>query len=160
MRRSIVLGITLFMFFGSGLIASVAKADQENKISVPVAFGRGLNTSGIENDAVLPNTITIRAGGVVHFLVAGLHQVAIYNPGTIPEDLVVTSTNFVNDSLNRFYLGINPAGGPLMTAPSTNPSNARNRVESVSFSAKGKYLLICNFLPHFNNGMIGYVEVQ
>jgi hypothetical protein len=61
---------------------------------------------------------------------AGFHQIAVYNPGTEPENIVVPPsppppTNaFINDPTNRFYLGINPPGGPLGTPGTTNPSNA------------------------------------
>jgi len=109
-----------------------------------VAFGRGLNTAQVGNkvnDAMLPNNIKINLDGVVHFLVAGFHQPVVYKPGTKPEDIIVPATGtFINDATNRFYLGINPAGGPLNTpatpiVPGDTRSNAQNRVESVGFPA-------------------------
>src|SRR5262245_58880371 len=35
---------------------------------------------------LLPGTVTIKAGGSVNFIVAGFHQIAVYAPGTKPED--------------------------------------------------------------------------
>ena len=34
-----------------------------------------------------------------------------------------------------------------------------DRVEVVHFPDPGRYLVICGVLPHFNDGMYGYVEV-
>ena len=60
---------------------------------------------------------------------------------------------FINDLVNVYYMGINPAGGPLGTAATVNPSNAVNRVESVAFLEPGTYLVICNVRGHFMDGM-------
>jgi hypothetical protein len=101
--------------------------------------------------------------------VAGSHVVTVYNPGTKPEDIVVPPppppfTNAViNDPINRYYLGIippDPPGEPFGNPPTINPSNARNRVESVSFLEPGTYLVICNVRNHFLNGMFAFVEVK
>jgi hypothetical protein len=89
----------------------------ENRLSIPVAFSRGLNTIGpgnVVNQAILPQKITVDQGGVVHFLVAGSHVVTVYNPGTKPEDIIVPpppppfTYAAINDATNRFYLGIIP----------------------------------------------------
>jgi plastocyanin len=40
-----------------------------------------------------------------------------------------------------------------------NPSNAINRLESVSFSTPGWYLVICNVAPHFADGMWAWIVV-
>ncbi len=69
-----------------------AQSDGSNRMSVTVAFGAGLNTAQPGNAAnhhVLPNTIEIKAGGVVNFAVAGFHQIVVYNPGTEFEDIVL-----------------------------------------------------------------------
>ena len=99
---------------------------------------------------------------------SGFHQLVVYKPGIEAEDIVVppppVSNNFINDptTLNpatQVYLGINPAGGPLGTAGTTNPSNASNRVESVSFAEPGTYLVICNMRGHFLDGMYAYIRM-
>jgi hypothetical protein len=143
---------------------SSAQADGNSRTSVTVAFGAGLNTAqpgNSQNHHVLPRTIEIKAGGVVNFAVAGFHQISIYLPGTTPESILVPATGvFINDSLNLYYQGIVPAGGPLGTPVTVNPSNASNRVESVSFAEPGTYLVICNVRTHFLDGMYAFVKVS
>ena len=139
-----------------GLTAPAARADDQNKQSVTVAFGAGLNTisAGAANHHVLPEIIKVKTGGVVNFVVAGFHQIYVYLPGTKPGDLVVPPTGtFINDDTNLYYKGLVPG------ATSTTFSTTQNRVESVSFSEPGTYLVICNVRGHFLNGMIAYVEV-
>jgi hypothetical protein len=172
------------ILFGIGLTASPAMSDEDERLSVSVAFGRGLNTAQAGNKVnhvILPNNIKVNQDGVVHFLVAGFHQPVVYKPGTRPEDIVVPAAGtFINDPTNRFYLGINPAGGPANTAatpivPGDTRSNAQNRVESVGFPASegvvagqvvsakaepGIYLVICNVRQHFLDGMFAFVEVK
>ena len=179
MKCSTLSRMCIATLFCIGLTASLAMADEDEQLSVSVAFGRGLNTAQVGNkvnDAMLPNNIKVNLDGVVHFLVAGFHQPVVYKPGTKPEDIIVPATGtFINDATNRFYLGINPAGGPLNTPAIIDPSNARNRVESVGFpategivggvvvSAKaepGIYLVICNVRQHFQTGMFGFVEIK
>ena len=152
--------------FGLAAATSAAIAADDNKLSVAVAFGRGLNTTQPQgnplNNVVIPDTIRLKNNGVVHFLVAGFHQIVVYNPGKVDEDVVVPgSGTFIDDTNGQFYTGILPAGGPPPgIPPTTNPSNAQNRVESVAFTAPGTYLVICNVRRHFTDGMFGYVVVK
>ena len=163
MKRSILSMMCVVILFCIGLTASLALADPDERLSVSVAFGRGLNTAqagNTVNQVMLPNDIKVDQGGVVHFLVAGFHQVVVYKPGTTPDDIQAFIGNstapFIDDPNNQFYLGISPAGGPLNTAGTINPLNGSNRVESVSFPASvgtgtppsakaepGVYLVIC-----------------
>jgi len=194
MKRWTLSMICVVMLCGIGLTAAVAMAGEDERLSVSVAFGRGLNTAQAGNKVnhvILPNNIKVNLDGVVHFLVAGFHQPVVYKPGTRPEDIVVPpppppgGNPFINDLTNVFYLGINPAGGPLNT-PATpvlvpppgvgdTRSNAQNRVESVGFPASegvvagavvsakaepGIYLVICNVRGHFLDGMFAFVEVK
>jgi hypothetical protein len=144
--------------------ASVVHAADDNKLSIPVAFGRGLNIPATQaiNQVMIPDTVRLKENGVVHFLVAGFHEIVIYNPGKTHDDVAVPPAGtFIDDESNRFYKGIVPAGGPPPALPvTTDPSNARNRVESVAFLEPGTYLVICNIRTHFENGMFGYVEVK
>lgn len=138
MRRWTILISGFLALFGTQLIISFALAD-EHRLSVPVAFGRGLNTIGpgnVMNHAILPQRIKVDQGGVVHFLVAGSHVVTVYNPGTKPEDIVVPPppppfTNAViNDPTNRYYLGIippDPPGEPFGNPPTINPQCPQSR---------------------------------
>ena len=179
MKRRTLSMICAAMLSCVGLTASRGMADEDEQQSVTLAFGGGLNTAqqnNVVNNVMLPNDVKINQGGVLHSLVAGFHQPAVYKPGTKPEDIMVPTTGaFIDGPTNRFYLGINPAGGPLNTPATIDPSNARNRVESVGFpategivggvvvSAKaepGIYLVICNVRQHFQTGMFGFVEIK
>ena len=179
MKRWVASTMTVTTLLGIGLTIFPAVAEDDNQLSVPVAFGRGLNTNqpgNRVNHVVIPNNINTRLDGVVHFLVAGFHQVVVYKPGTQPEDIDLTGPDptFINDPNERYYLGINPGGGPNNTAGTIVPfSNSQNRVESVSFPAsvgtgnppsaqaeKGAYLVICNVRGHFRDGMFAFVKVH
>jgi hypothetical protein len=165
MNKHLLRILRVFTILTLGPVIPLALADDGHKESVSVAFGRGLNTAqpgNAVNHAILPDKIKVKEDGVVHFLVAGFHQIAVYNPGKEDEDVIVPAPGitFINDAVERFYLGILPAGGPPMTAPTTDPSNARNRVESISFANPGTYLVICNVRGHFLDGMFAYVKVE
>lgn len=160
--------------------------DEDERLSVSAAFGRGLNTAqpgNPVNHVILPKKIKVNQDGVVHFLVAGFHQVVVYKPGTKLEEIqefaeeLDTAVTFINfKPENQFYSGINPAGGPPPGTPATaNPSNAMNRLESVGFPATegmgtnmvespkaepGVYLVICNVRGHFLDGMFAFVKVK
>jgi len=180
-------GVTLFCI---GLTAPLAMADDDERQSVTVAFGRGLNTAqvgNVVNHAILPNDIKIKQDGVVQFLVAGFHQPVIFVPGVSHDDILKIANSGTSTFIFEptkppppaaFYFGINPAGGPLNTpatpvVPGDTRSNAQNRVESVGFPAAkgtgnppspiaepGVYLVICNVRQHFQTGMFGFVEVK
>ncbi len=132
-----------------------ADDDGKNRSSVTVSFGAGLNTATPANIHVLPKRINVKTGGVVNFVVAGFHQIVVYNPGKQHDDVVVPDTGtFINDLDNLYYQGLSPVG-----PPPTGLSNAMNRVESVSFSDPGTYLVICNVRSHFLGGMFAFVHV-
>jgi hypothetical protein len=104
-----------------------------------------------------PYTPTIRAGGAVNFIISGLHNVQVFEPGTKPEDIDVTLLTpmtappglpIINDPDRRVYRGPDPSLLPL------------DRVEVVNFPLRGLYLVICGFLFHFDDLMYGYVKVK
>jgi hypothetical protein len=109
------------------------------------------DSSSNARDNLIPRTSVISAGGNVTFDVAGFHQVAIYEPGVTPDDIIVPpfppeSNIFINDSTDRLFLG---APGASVTSP---PG---------TFATPGKYLLICNVTPHFAFfNMYGWVIVK
>ena len=158
--------VCLVTVLASGVPTRGAQAQgaDNKRLAVTVMFGAGLNTTQPGNAAnhhVLPQTIRVKTGGVVNFVVAGFHQIFVYNPGMTPDSIVVPpSGTFVNDLFNLYYTGILPAGGPTAIPATVNPSNAANRVESVSFSEPGTYLVICNVRAHFLNGMYAFVIVS
>lgn len=159
--------------------------DSNRQTSVTASFGRGLNTASPPgnpvNHAVLPKRIHVKKGGVVDFGVAGFHDIVIFKPGVTLEELndgtgqlpvfppvfvlppdpttpLPSGSAFLADKI--YYRGINPAGGPLATAPVVDPSNAQNRSEPVTFLEAGTYLVICNIRPHLLDGMYAYVRVS
>ena len=110
------------------------------------------------NHKVQPYTTTIKAGGSVTFNISGTHQILVYAPGTtyesIDNSLIVEATpgpppfpGFVNDPANRIYRGLDPRLLP------------QDRLETVTFSNTGVHLVVCGVVPHFNEGMYGFVKV-
>jgi plastocyanin len=110
--------------------------------------------------ALTPQVAKIKAGGTVNFIIAGLHVVAIYDDGTAPADINASllvpnrpanTPPIIDDPENRIYRGLDP----LLLPPGTQ----QDRVEAVQFDTPGMYLVICAVLPHFQDGMYGYVRV-
>ena len=121
-------------------------------------FPNTSNTRFLNHHVVTPNVVKIKAGGTVNFIVSGLHNIAVYDDGTLPEDIdttqVVNTTGtpndipVIDDAANRIYRGLDPTTQPVA-----------DRVEAVRFDAPGTYLVICGLRPHFTAGMYGYVVV-
>jgi plastocyanin len=177
MRSRSLLRICLIAALAVPVASSLAQAQSQgnSRMSVTVSFGAGLNTAqqgNVANHHVLPNTIEIKAGGVVNFAVAGFHQIIVYQPGVVAGDIVVPpfmppppfppANLFINyDLANAYYVGLNPDNAnPGTPAAPANRYNGENRIESVSFSEPGVYLVICNVNPHFRDGMFAYVKVS
>jgi plastocyanin len=103
---------------------------------------------------VIPNAVTIKAGGAINFIISGFHQIAVYDAGTQPDDISLENpitppaAGLISDSNDRIYRGLDPNAQP------------RDRIEAVTFAQPGTYLVICTVIPHFvNNNMFGYVKV-
>ena len=127
----------------------------------PIPIDRFPNIGAAQPPAGVPNVhqlipfeATIKAGGSVNFIIAGYHHIAVYDDGTKPTDINKLLTvpahagpPLINDPNNRIYRGLDPLVFP------------QDRVEVVHFSNKGRYLVICAVLPHFEDDMYGYVKV-
>ena len=107
-----------------GLSSSSVAAQDGPRRNVTVTFGAGLNTVGAANHHIVPHEVNIKAGDIVNFVVAGFHQIYVYNPGTTPEDIQAYIDNngitalFINRMEGLYYTGINPAAvvnGVLVT---------------------------------------------
>ncbi len=137
---------------------------------------------------LLPNEVTIKAGGAVNFIIAGFHHVLVYDDGTQPGDIVVDPAVLLIDyAPGRIYRGLDPSTLTLLTIvqpataapfapviipaiPAAPPNAAspaffalavRDRVEVVQFPKPGTYLVICGVRPHFvNDKMFGFVKVN
>ena len=113
---------------------------------------------------LIPYEAKIKAGGYVNFIISGLHVVAIYDDGTKPSDIPTDLANtiplggplprVINYSTGRIYRGINP-----VLSPGPPPVYIPDRVEVVHFNSPGTFLVICAVVPHFRDGMYGYVRV-
>ena len=126
---------------------------------------------------LIPNEVTIKAGGTVNFNISGFHQVLVYAPGTKPEDIDISLTvpNLapprINDPVNRVYRGLDPGSllmpalpSPPFPAPPVPPppppfplQSIQDRVEVVHFANPGRYLVLCGILPHFFEQGVGFV---
>lgn len=109
---------------------------------------------------LIPQVAKIKAGGSVNFIISGLHQVIVYDDGTQPSDI---NTGLLSP----------PPPGPPPLPPLIDDPNGRlyrgpdprvllpvlDRVEVVHFAEPGTYLVICGVLPHFQQGMFGFVKV-
>ncbi len=173
------LGSAALMSVSGGSAAAAGKDDHHEHQSIDgplasatVSFGAWpsggdapLDRVAVPNAPAAPNVhrltpyiTTVKAGGTVNFVIAGFHLVAVYGPGTKPEDIDATVTMAlpgapagfppaINDTNQRVYRGLNPFGAP------------QDRVEVVQFTTEGRFLVICAFLPHFNDNMYGWVKV-
>jgi hypothetical protein len=126
------------------------------------------------NHQLIPGTVEIRQGGSVNFFISGFHHILIYDNGTKPSDiniaaLIPTTVQpgppLINDPVNRIYRGLDPSVMPALPG-STPPQPLQDRVETVRFPNRGKFLVICGVLPHFFDAatnqfvMFGYVRVR
>jgi hypothetical protein len=133
---------------------------------------------------LVPDEVTVQAGGVVNFIIGGAHQIVIYDHGTRPED-IRTSAAFlispaaggppilINDPRKRIYRGQDPTAQPTLRIPPApappppsppSPPFIIDRVEVVQFPKPGTYLVICGIVFHFTPApgvfeMFGYVRV-
>jgi plastocyanin len=122
--------------------------------------------------ALIPNEVTIKAGGTVNFIIAGFHLVLVYGDGTKPGDIDITDTivpttqptpPLISDSTNRVYRGVDPSVLPFLQGPLQGPIQPvlQDRVEVVHFPDPGTFLVICGVLPHFvTDQMYGFVKVN
>ncbi len=173
MKRLTLFLIFVLTFYGIGLIASLAMAnDGRRSDAATVSFGQYETDPPLDRVAtpvppmggnnhheLIPNivTITLKGDAVVNFIIAGLHQPIVYDVGTQPEDISLLSPlpgaagGIINDPNHRIYRGLDPN-------VATNP---RDRVEVVRFSKPGTYLVICGVVNHFvNDRMFGFVRVK
>jgi|GEM_PF-959444 len=133
-----------------------------------------LNRNGHQ---LIPHEVTIKAGGTVTFMIAGAHQVIVYDDGVEPEDIDTTMliqpagapmgpAILIDDPNHRIYRGLDPSVLPLLAiqppppSPPGPPPFLVDRVEVVHFPKPGTYLVICGVVFHFvADNMFGFVRV-
>jgi hypothetical protein len=145
--KKIVLAITagalvLTMLAGATIVAALPPAGERTVVFGRVDKGTGClpptcfdDASFHANDKIIPGGLAIRSGTHVNFDVTGFHAVSIYEPGKTPRDVDVdpAAFPFVNDPDGRIA-----AGPPTVDF-------------SFTFGSPGKYLVICEVAPHFED---------
>lgn len=173
MRRLAASLICALGLVGISLTPSLATSAESQRENATISFGQWLTDPPLDrllipvppagtgnHHELIPNESTVVTSGVdvaVNFIIAGLHNVQVYDAGTQPEDinanLVLTGGaggGIINDPNKRIYRGLDP----------NLPENPRDRVEVVRFDKPGTYLVICGVRNHFvNDGMFGFVTV-
>ena len=123
----------------------------------PIDRFPNLGALAIPNEhELIPSETTIKAGGSVNFIIAGFHQILVYDDGVVNTDISTAPANLlirpmtaplINDPHKRIYRGLDPLIFP------------QDRVEVVYFEDAGRYFVMCGVLPHFQDGMFGFVNV-
>jgi hypothetical protein len=117
------------------------------------------DASGNGKFNLIPRTVTIAEGGSVTydiFVRFGFHEPKVYDVGTTPDDidvqLPIAQNLFINEDEGLIATGPR-VGVAVGTATWTTPAG--------TFDEPGRYLVLCNFAPHFAEfGMYGWVEVK
>jgi hypothetical protein len=137
---------------GPDMSASVRFGNDDVGSSFPPITGHDQSGNGKFN--LIPRTVTIAEGGSVTydiFVRFGVHEPKVYDVGTTPEDIDVQFP-FINETEGLLATGPRVSGSPG-TATWTTPAG--------TFDEPGRYLVLCNFAPHFAEfGMYGWVNVQ
>jgi plastocyanin len=151
--------------------SGVASIQAQGDLSATIDFGRdqlgspfpppsGHDASGHSRDSLFPQEVVVDKGGTVTFKMgmSGVHEVAIYAPGTEAKDIDTTL-------LNAPVPGCPPV--PTIDDPTTRVAIVSDQMceggspaPTWTFTTPGRYLVICTFLPHFESGMYGWVTVR
>lgn len=114
----------------------------------------GHDQSGHGKFNLIPRTVTIPVGGSVTydiFVRFGFHEPRVYDVGTTP------------DSIEGGFPFLNVSDGLIAEGPrvSSSPGIATWTTPAGTFDTPGRYLILCNFAPHFAEfGMYGWVNVK
>ena len=125
----------------------------------PPTSGHDRSAHAVDN--LVPRTVVIDKGGTVTFRTFGVHQVAVYDDGTEPDDIDTSDLILTPAGCPK------PMGAALMIDDDTNriavypqPCGPAPREVTHTFPDAGRYLVICAFLPHFEVQMYGWVIVR
>ena len=145
-------------------------AGASSPLSATVRFGNdsvgspfpppsGHDQSGHGRDNLIPRTAVIDQGGTVTFVMGGpIHQVGIYKDGTRPQDVLLAGATIGGCPPVPYITG---AADPNLVAIVGQPPCGGGAFSvQYTFNTPGRYLVICTFIPHFNVGMYGWVEVR
>jgi hypothetical protein len=120
--------------------------------------------SGHAKDHVYPRETVIARNGTVTFHIDAGHQVAVYRPGTQPEDIRVDPSTLEDIDLGPFTLPdfrINDPMNRIVLGPPQQLFEQTWTTPAGTFSQPGRYLVICTTLPHFvGSKMWAWVTVK
>lgn len=120
-------------------------------------FDKGVRLRDVK-DAIPSECLTNPAGGAPFPTTCN----AVLAPGPVPVLAAAAPTATAPATslgLPLYYSGLNSLTPPAVP-PFAPISVDQNRVEAVSFSKTGRYLVLCGVLPHFNDGMWAWIEVD
>jgi hypothetical protein len=144
---------------------------------VEVEFGRdnvgspfpppsGHDQSGHATDKIVPKVVNIPVGGSVKYEIYPFHAVAIYAPGTEPEDIEVSPATLRDVSLPCVPVAledflIDDPENRIVTGPPHSCEEQEWTTPAGTFDTPGRYLVICTTTPHFvEMNMWGWVVVR
>ena len=118
---------------------------------------------------MLPFEAEVDAGGAVSFIISGLHQILIYSGRELADvqaawaaagnPVIPGLPPLLEYATDRVYRGMDPR--VLQYLPVAGLANpVVDRIEAVNFAVPGRYLVVCGVVPHFVEGMHGYVNVK
>jgi plastocyanin len=165
------------------LMVQTLGSAQNGPPQVVVSFGLE-DATGAANHVLIPDEVTITAGGKVAYQMFGLHQMTIYkvDPGTTRAHIaahIVRGFNYVIADAAAVLI-VDTAKRDVehpgfihdhVTSPlilqSTNPMDANvnvlNRNETLNmevlFRQPGRYLVFCGIKSHLDDQMFGFVNV-
>jgi plastocyanin len=186
MKRLALFLVFGLAFYGIGLRASSAMADDRRSDNATVSFGQwDPNNPDLvptipgevpldrfrgdpamsrgNNHEMFPKVVKINPGDSVSFIISGGHTLAIYDDGTKPRDI---SLDDIEPPPAPQTAGgiLSDSDGRIYRGPDF--TGRRDGVEVVQFSKPGTYLVICARKNHFFNPttqkfeMFGFVEVE
>jgi hypothetical protein len=117
-------------------------------------------------DKIRPRLVNLAAGGNVIFDMGTFHGVAIYEPGTTPEDIEVSEATLEDLAvpfppfLLEGFLIDDPDGRVADRSPMSLGPMQWSPPEG-TFDEPGRYLVICYVAPHFLfANMYAYIDVR
>jgi hypothetical protein len=145
----------------SGDIPLVKFGMNEHGSPFPPAVGH--DRSSQAQDLLIPRTVVIATGGQVEFEIDPFHRVNVYRAGTAPDDIDVSKLiNFVSGPVFIPNFVIDDPTNRIAQSPPFQFAIEQTWTTPVgTFTTPGRYLVICNFLPHFvENDTYGWVIVK
>ena len=122
--------------------------------------------SGHASDKLIPGAVSIALDGSVNFITVGSsrHRVMIFPPGTLPGDIntdqeVTLGNGTPAQCRMGNYIDPDNAANPDEELLDLPPCAGGDGMGDKTFTEPGKWLVICQFIPHFEAGMWGWVNV-